>query len=326
MATRPHNFQRHFFTAALLGDMPVEIALTLDIALLFQPERQVACVKIIVPISARIGLLIRRQDSQRFNGLEHAKQRLDGIVTIGPLRKEDQCSGKNGSHAIPKVNHKDSFVETACLSWQRKRRLHGECNSFALEHGSIICYTLCMKLTLRLHLLPTVDQHAALRETMRLCNEAATYAAAKGFAAGVYGQVSLHHLAYYEIRERFGLSAQLAVRAIAKAVECFQRDKTVCPVFRADGAVCYDQRVLSFHGLNSASIWAIGGRVEVPFLCGPYQQARQGRKQGKADLVLRDGVFYLLCTIDMPEDTQIEPQDVMGVDLGVVNLATDRKS
>src|SRR3990167_104523 len=106
METRPHNFQRHFFTAVLLGDMPVEIALTLDIALLLQPERQVACVKIIVPISARIGMLIRRNGSQRFNGLEHAKQRLDGIVTIGPLRKEDQCSGKNGSYAIPKVNHR----------------------------------------------------------------------------------------------------------------------------------------------------------------------------------------------------------------------------
>mgnify|MGYP001585179077 CR=1 FL=1 len=179
-----------------------------------------------------------------------------------------------------------------------------------------------MKLTLRLHLLPTAEQHTALRDTMRLCNEAATYAAAKGFAAGVYGQVSLHHLAYYEIRERFGLSSQLAVRAIAKAVECFQRDKTVCPVFRADGAICYDQRVLSFHGLNSASLWAVGGRVEVPFLCGPYQQSRQGRIQGQADLVLRDGIFYLLCTIDMPEDTPVEPQDVMGVDLGVVNLAT----
>ena len=178
-----------------------------------------------------------------------------------------------------------------------------------------------MKLTLRLHLLPTVEQHTALRETMRLCNEAATFAAAQGFAAGVFGQVSIHRLAYYEIRKRFGLSSQLAVRAIAKAVECFQRDKTVCPVFRADGAVCYDQRVLSFHGVNSASLWAIGGRMEVPFLCGPYHQARQGRIQGQADLVLRDGVFYLLCTIDMPDNTPIEPQDVMGVDLGVVNLA-----
>jgi IS605 OrfB family transposase len=179
-----------------------------------------------------------------------------------------------------------------------------------------------MKLTLQLKLLPPPTQHAALRDTMRLYNEAATYAASKGFAAGVFGQVSIHHLAYYEIRERFGLSSQLAVRAIAKAVECFQRDKTVCPTFKPDGAICYDQRVLSFHGLNSASLWAIGGRVEVPFVCGPYQQARQGRIQGQADLVLRDGVFYLLCTIDMPEETPLDPQDVLGVDLGVVNLAT----
>ncbi len=179
-----------------------------------------------------------------------------------------------------------------------------------------------MKLPLQLKLLPTVEQHAVLRETMRLCNAAATYSAATGYAAGVFGQVSIHHLTYYAIRERFGLSSQLAVRAIAKTVECFRRDKTVCPTFKAEGAICYDQRVLSFHGLHSASLWAIGGRVEVPFACGPYQQARQGRIQGQADLVLRGGVFYLLCTIAMPEETSLAPQDVLGVDLGVINLAT----
>jgi hypothetical protein len=42
-----------------------------------------------------------------------------------------------------------------------------------------------------------------------------------GFDAGVFGQVSLHHLAYAALRTRFGLAAQMAVRAIAKAVECF---------------------------------------------------------------------------------------------------------
>lgn len=62
-----------------------------------------------------------------------------------------------------------------------------------------------MKLTLQLHLLPTPDQYAALRDTMARCNKAATYAAATSFAAGVFGQVSIHHLAYYEIRKRFGL-------------------------------------------------------------------------------------------------------------------------
>lgn len=77
----------------------------------------------------------------------------------------------------------------------------------------------------------------------------------------------------------------------------------------------------AFSGAQQRQPVGIGGRVHIPFVCGPYQQARQGRIQGQADLVLRDDIFYLLCTIDMPEDTPLDPQDVLGVDLGVVNLA-----
>lgn len=180
-----------------------------------------------------------------------------------------------------------------------------------------------MKLTLQLQLLPTPDQKADLLATMERFNEAATFAASVGFEAGVFGQVSIHKLAYQQIRERFGLSAQLAVRAIAKAVECFQRDRTKCPVFKPRSAVCYDQRVLSFKGLTTASMWSLSGRLLIPFVCGAYQKDRQGRIKGQADLVYRQGKFYLLCTIDMPEGVPIEPTDVLGVDLGIVNVATD---
>jgi predicted transposase len=110
-----------------------------------------------------------------------------------------------------------------------------------------------MKLTLQLQLLPSAAQKADLLATMERFNEAATFAAKVGFEAKVYGQVTLHKLAYYEIREKFGLSSQMAVRAIAKAVECFQRDKAKCPVFKERSAICYDQRVLSFKGLTEVS-------------------------------------------------------------------------
>src|SRR4051812_18157726 len=101
-----------------------------------------------------------------------------------------------------------------------------------------------MKLVIQLHLFPTPEQKADLLATMERFNAAATYAAEVGFEAEVYGQVGIHHLAYHEIRERFGLTAQMAVRAIGKAVECFQRDKKKCPVFRKRSAICYDRRVL----------------------------------------------------------------------------------
>lgn len=180
-----------------------------------------------------------------------------------------------------------------------------------------------MKLTIQLQLLPTADHKAQLLETMERFNEAATFAAKVGFEHKVYGQVAIHGLAYREIRERFGLSAQMAVRAIAKAVECFQRDKTVCPTFKPRGAICYDQRVMSFKGLTTVSLWAMKGRLLIPFVCGAYQKERQGRIKGQADLVYRQGKFYLLCTIELPEGSPIEPTDVIGVDLGIVNVATD---
>lgn len=180
-----------------------------------------------------------------------------------------------------------------------------------------------MKLTLQLQLLPTPEQKAELLTTMVRFNEAASFAARAGFEAKVYGQISIHSLCYREIRDRFGLSAQMAVRAIAKAVECFQRDKTVCPVFKPHGAICYDQRVMSFKGLTTVSLWAMAGRLLIPFVCGEYQKERRGRIKGQADLVYRQGKFYLLCTIDMPEETPIEPKDVLGVDLGIVNIAAD---
>ncbi len=180
-----------------------------------------------------------------------------------------------------------------------------------------------MKLTLQLQLLPTLDQKPALLATMERFNEAATFAAKLGFEHGVFSQPSIHKLAYREIRERFGLSAQMAVRAIGKAVECFKRDKTRCPTFTPRSAICYDNRILGFKGLDKVSLWVLGGRMIFPLVYGEYQSERFDRMQGQVDVVYRGGKFFLYCTVEMPEDAPIEPMDFLGVDLGIVNIAVD---
>jgi putative transposase len=96
-----------------------------------------------------------------------------------------------------------------------------------------------MKLTIQLQLLPDPGQKPILLTTMERFNAAASFAAKVGFEAGVFSQPSIHKLVYREIRARFDLSAQMAVRAIGKAVECFRRDRTVCPVFKPNGAITY---------------------------------------------------------------------------------------
>jgi IS605 OrfB family transposase len=181
-----------------------------------------------------------------------------------------------------------------------------------------------MKLTLQLKLLPTEEQAAALLHTMERCNAAATFAAEQGFAAGVFSAPSIQKLCYTTLRERFDLSAQMAIRAIGKAAEAFSRDKTVQPVFRPDGAIVYDERILSFKGCHKVSILTIGaGRLLIPYVFGEYQAANLARIRGQCDLVYRGTKWFLFCTIEFREAPPVEVKGFLGVDLGIVNLATD---
>ncbi|HEX8201398.1 MAG TPA: RNA-guided endonuclease TnpB family protein [Isosphaeraceae bacterium] len=179
-----------------------------------------------------------------------------------------------------------------------------------------------MKVTLQLQLLPTADQKATVLATMERFNAAASFAAKVGFDAGVYSQPSIHERAYREIRERFGLSAQMAVRAIGKAVESFARDKTKCPTFQPHGAVTYDERILGFKGLDKVSLGTLTGRMVLPLVYREYQGQRFDRLKGQCDLVYRGGKFYLYSTADVPENPPGDVQDYLGVDLGIVNIAT----
>ena len=98
-----------------------------------------------------------------------------------------------------------------------------------------------MKLTVQVKLLPDAIRAKQLLATMKAFNAAASFAAKIGFDAGVFSAPSIQKLCYRELRERFGLSAQMAIRAIGKAAEVFRRDKTKCPTFKPTGAMTYDE-------------------------------------------------------------------------------------
>jgi len=180
-----------------------------------------------------------------------------------------------------------------------------------------------MKTTLQVKLLPSAPQHTALLETMHAFNAACTYIAGIAYEQRLASKFKLQRLLYYDVRSRFGLSAQLAIRAIAKVVEAYKRDKSHRLAFRPDGAVVYDERILSFQGLGAVSVTTLHGRELVPMHMGDYQRVQFHRARGQADLILVDGVFYLLVTLDTPEAPPIVPERFLGVDLGIINLATD---
>jgi putative transposase len=181
-----------------------------------------------------------------------------------------------------------------------------------------------MKQTMLLKLAPSPEQHNALLDTMHAFNDACNAIAEVAYDEQLANKFKLQKIVYADMRKRFGLSSQLAIRAISKTAESYKRDKSIKPSFRREGAVTYDERLMSFKGLNEVSLLTVQGRVLVPFRIGGYQAPRLESIKGQADLLYRHGTFFLAVTLDVPVPTPDFPEGgTLGVDLGIVNLATD---
>lgn len=181
-----------------------------------------------------------------------------------------------------------------------------------------------MKLVAAVKLVPSKSQALALTATLARCNEAATWLARVGHDSQTFRQFDLHKMAYADIRTRFGLAAQMTVRTIAKVADAFKINRTVAPVFRKDAAQPYDERIFRFvkEG-TAASIWTLEGRIVVPVVMGEHQRRLFAFQKGEADLCFVRGKWYLAATCDVPETTEFQVEDWLGVDLGIVALAAD---
>ncbi len=180
-----------------------------------------------------------------------------------------------------------------------------------------------MNLTLLIKLQPNPDQAKALLHTMEQFNAACDTIAVTAFRAHTANKIRLQKLVYADIRATFGLSAQMTVRAISKVAEAYKRDKSIQPTFRPHGAIVYDPRILSWKGLDRVSILTLDGRHIIPVVLDGYHRARMDRIRGQADLIYRDGTFYLAVVVEVPEPPPLQPDDWLGVDLGIVNVAAD---
>jgi len=180
-----------------------------------------------------------------------------------------------------------------------------------------------MKLTLQIQLLPDAQQSRQLCETIERFNAAAAWLAGKAFELRSANKIQLQQLHYRELREEFSLSAQMAVRCIAQVCEAYKRDKNKLPRFRKHAPMPFDQRMMSFKGVDRVSLLTLEGRAFVPFVMGSYQRERFTNAIGQSDLVLRkDGHWFLLCSVDLPDKATLPATDFIGVDLGVTNIAT----
>jgi IS605 OrfB family transposase len=179
-------------------------------------------------------------------------------------------------------------------------------------------------LTAKVKLLPTLEQTDALKRTLETANAACEYISECAWRERTFRQFSLHKLVYYDVRERFGLSAQMTVRCISKVADAYKLDRKRKRSFRQQGAIVYDSRILRWkQDEQEVSIWTVDGRQTIPFALGERQRELLQTQKGESDLLLVDGAFYLLATCEVETPKPIETQEALGVDLGIVNIATD---
>lgn len=179
-----------------------------------------------------------------------------------------------------------------------------------------------MKLTIGVKLKPTIEQAASLKETLERANQAANECSRIAWDAQVFGQFKLQKLSYQTIRQQFDLSAQLAVRIIAKVADAYKLDKKRRRSFYKHGSVAFDDRILRYK-TDSVSIWTLSGRQQMSFVCGEREKALLANRQGESDLVFRKGKWFLFATVNVIESPMGEPVGFLGIDLGIARIATD---
>ncbi|WP_407555223.1 transposase [Streptomyces sp. Pv4-95] len=201
-----------------------------------------------------------------------------------------------------------------------------------------------MKVVAQVKLVPEAGQVAALSATLRTVNDLACWVSEVAFARGVPREYELRKHTYPHLKAS-GLGAQAAQHVIKKVRDAYTtlhaniragnlgkpkskrriKAESKPMVFRSDAAQPYDDRCLSWqYDLQTVSIWTTAGRIKnVRFVCSADAlKLLQQHRQGESDLIERDGAFYLVATCDIPEAESYEPDGCIGVDLGIVNIAT----
>lgn len=196
----------------------------------------------------------------------------------------------------------------------------------------------------RLKLLPSPEQAGVLAETLRVCNEQAVEVARVAQERRVFGGYDLRAITYGQVRSA-GLGAQAAQQVIRKVVDAYktrranfrsgrygpasepraQRIMGTAITFRPNAAQPYDDRILSWdHAHQKVSIWTLAGRQRIPFTGHRDHLALvAAHRRGETDLLCdRRGRWFLIATIDQPDPQPAEPEGWIGVDMGIVQIAS----
>jgi putative transposase len=173
-------------------------------------------------------------------------------------------------------------------------------------------------------------QAEALSETSRQFTGAFNECAAMGWRAGVGNSTKLHYLVYYPVKHAHPLLvSDLVIQARVKAAEAIRSALGLkangLPFREPQSRKCPPRYNVHTYRVDWESqtvrLSTTSGRQTIRFSVPDYATKYYGGLPDSADLICREGVWWLHTVVTVPTP-EIEPtDDVVGVDLGLAQPA-----
>lgn len=180
-------------------------------------------------------------------------------------------------------------------------------------------------LTIVCKLQPTPKQAVKADDLLKAFADACNYVNEQ-VKPGITSKTTIQNLVYQDIRARFGLSANQAVRVCARVGANRKTAKSKGDSVKSffPTSADYDARIFDFREKDrTVSLTLLGSRERIAVVLANYQAGKlNGRKPTSAQLCKHgDGQFYMhiQVTDDVPDP--IEGDKVIGVDLGRRDIA-----
>lgn len=149
--------------------------------------------------------------------------------------------------------------------------------------------------TISCKLAPTPEQRAELDATLTAFADACNFIADVARREHTTNKVKVQHACYTDVRAMFGLSANLAIRAIARVCAALKVKAKAHSTFDPT-SIDYDQRIFSFREWDwTFSLTLLHSRARLDAILGERQKSRlKGQAPTSAVLIKRqDGTFFL---------------------------------
>ena len=203
----------------------------------------------------------------------------------------------------------------------------------------------CLRRTAITRPILTTEQQDLLDATINEWQDACNISSRIGWRTGETRKTYLQDLAYDTVLEETRLGSQHAILATHQAAaalsgveeikELNENYKTSCPEFTAT-TVKYDTRTMTLFDDETVSLATVGDRIRCDLALPDDEDGYQHQYLSDEDWELtestlsrRDGDYYLHLGFRKPQpEKQVEQQGddedrtVLGVDLGIVNIAT----